>query len=48
MPQHGVLDDEFPSASNNVGRHTARDARPAAGATAFQMAAALDRTQSTM
>jgi hypothetical protein len=29
LSEHRVLDDEFPSASNNVGRHSARDARPA-------------------
>jgi len=35
VPEHRVLDDEFPSASNNVGRHSARAARPAVGCHRF-------------
>ena len=48
VPEHRVLDDKYPSASDNVGRHSARAARPVVGATAFHMAPALDRTQATM
>jgi len=48
VPEHRVLDDEFPSTSNNVGRHSARDARPAVGGDRSPDGAGSRPDQSTM
>ena len=35
LPEHRILDDEFPSAAANVGRHSPHDAWPAVGGDRF-------------